>query len=335
MRTLNWMRVLDTNGVEYVDRGHNVKRGGIAIKCPWCGNADPSHHMGIALGTGWWGCLRNQNHRGKSPLRLLVRLLGISYQRACDIAGITADYVDPDGFDAVAARIMGRDNLTRVEEVRRDFLHYPKEFIALTRTGRTRRFWDYLIGRGFDEYDIGALGFYYKIMAGTGGDFKDRIILPFYYNKELVAWTGRAITQSKLRYRDLEAEQCLAPPKEMLYNHDCILSGGRILIVVEGPFDAIKIDLYGRALGVRSVALATNSISDQQIYLLEDASFKFKKVLVMMDNASVLGIVDSMRMKERMNQIRNLSFVEVPGGHKDAGELSANEVVTFCKGILK
>ena len=42
--------------IPYVTTGPNVARGHFAIKCPFCGEADPSEHLGIEESTGRWGC---------------------------------------------------------------------------------------------------------------------------------------------------------------------------------------------------------------------------------------------------------------------------------------
>lgn len=334
MTHLNWLRILNGAGIEYVERGPNVKRGEVNIKCPFCGQADPSHHMGLNLTTGWWACWRNQNHRGKSPLRLLVKLLRCSFQRACELAGITGDYIDPDGFDAVAARVMQRDGVDRVEEVRRDFLQLPREFRDLEYRGATRRHCDYLIhARGFRERDLDHLNDHYQIRAAVSGDFRDRIIFPYLVNGEVVTWTGRAIADSTLRYRDLPILESLVAPKRTVYNHDSAIQGGEVLLVVEGPFDSLKLDCYGAEWGARAVALSTNSITEDQIYLLEELSTRFRRTLMMMDNASSLGVVDSMRLKERLSQISNLGFIKVPFGAKDGGDLTPTQVVHFVRSI--
>lgn len=332
-RTLNWLRILASYGVEYIERGANVKRGNVNIRCPFCGNADPSHHMGLNLDTGAWGCWRNQNHRGKSPLRLLMRLLGVSYHKACEIAGITDDYIDPDGFDALAARLMGRQALIAAAPSQRSFLQFPKAFRAITAVGATARAWTYMTEvRGFDEAGLESLVDNYGVRFDATGDFRDRVILPFYMDEVLVTWTGRAITATSLRYKDLDLDTSIVPAKETLFNHDAAYAGGRRLVLVEGPMDALKLDVYGRKFGVRAVALATNSIQEEQIFILDEVADRFGRIEVMMDNASTLGVVDSMRMKGRLSQIKNLTFVPVPGGRKDAGDLTPGEVVAFCKG---
>ncbi len=344
MRTLDWRRVLTEQRVPFIESGPNVKRGELAIQCPFCGSADPSKHMGLNLETGWWSCWRNRSqHSGKSPLRLLMRLLEVPYGRAREIAGLGDDYVDPDGFDAAAARFMGRNKDARMEQVERRFLQLDPRFVPISDKMRTRRFWNYLFapepeGRGFNGAsglgeDVDVLCEQYGLLAGVSDVWADRIILPYYLDGKLVTWTGRAIGQATIRYRDLRLDDSLLAPKETLFNHDCILEGGKVLVVQEGPFDALKIDFYGQAYGVRSVALSTNSISDAQTFLLQGAVESFDRVIVMLDNASVLGLGDSMRMKQALSFLPNISIKPVPFGAKDGGMLSPKQVIQWAQAL--
>jgi hypothetical protein len=98
---------------------------------------------------------------------------------------------------------------------------------------------------------------------------------------------------------------------------------------VEGPFDALKLDFYGRSHGLRAVALSTNSVSEQQANLLAAADDQFARKLVMMDNASSMGIADSMRLRQELAFLTNVKITKVPYGKKDAGDLTPSEVETW------
>lgn len=342
MRPINWVEVLREHRVPYVESGPNVKRGELGIRCPFCGSADPSHHMGLSLDTGWWSCWRNRaQHSGKSPIRLLMKLLRVPYGRAREIAGLGEDYVDPEGFDALAARLMGRAGTeeARPGQVERRFLDFPTSFKKITGGALTGRFWDYLhYERGFSGAsdlgeDVDVLADQYGLRAAVTGDFQDRVILPYYQDRQLVTWSGRAIGPSRMRYRDLDRDESLIPAKETLFNHDAIYGGGKALVLVEGPLDALKLDFYGKPWGVRAVALSTNSITEEQSFLLQAAEEKFERTLVMMDNASVLGVVDSMRMKQELCFLRNLAIARVPHGAKDAGELKPKQVIQWAQSL--
>ena len=41
-RIFNWRELLDEQRIAYIERGANVKRGEVNIRCPFCGAADPS-----------------------------------------------------------------------------------------------------------------------------------------------------------------------------------------------------------------------------------------------------------------------------------------------------
>lgn len=334
MRAFDWPDLLRREGITYVERGANVKRGEINIRCPFCGTADPSFHMGLSLETGWWSCWRNRTaHSGKSPLRLIMKLLGVPYWRARKVAGLSEDYVDPEGFDAAAARFLGRDQAStaRPEEVRREFLAHDKNSVHITERIATRRAWNYLYQRGFDDRDIEPLCHQYDLRTARDGHYANRIIIPYYLDRKLVAWTARAIGPSEIRYKDLPRDLCLVPPKETLFNHDCIAEGGHALVIVEGPLDALKLDYYGAPFRVRAVGLSTNSVSDEQAAMLAAADDQFDHKLIMMDNASALGLVDSMRLKQELAFLHNARAVKVPSGRKDAGELSANQVIDWVR----
>jgi hypothetical protein len=337
MRVIDWERLLREQRIPFAESGPNIKRGEIGIRCPFCGSADPSMHMGLSRETGWWSCWRNRaQHSGKSPLRLLMRLLGVPYGVARELAGLGDDYIDPEGFDALAAKLMRRDDTTgRPEETQRRRLDLDGDFVPIEPRGRTRHHFDYLVdSRGFDADDIKALGRLYGVCAGVSGPFSGRVVLPYYQDGDLVTWTGRAIGPAKIRYRDLEIADSLLPPKLTLFNHDCMLAGGNVLVLQEGPMDALKVDFYGRRYGIRSTALSTNSIQDAQAYLLQTAINKFKRVLVMLDNASILGIVDSMRMRQELSFLPNVATAKVPYGAKDGADLTPSKIRRWSQQLL-
>lgn len=340
-RVFDWVRLLEEHGIPYVTSGANVKRGEVSIRCPFCGSADPSHHMGLNLENGWYSCWRNRaQHSGKSPVRLIMQLLRVPYGRARELAGLGDDYVDPEGFDAIAARILhlnpAEPNPSQAE---RRHLDMPRDFVPIKESGWTRLHWNYLFGRGFDMTrggieEVDLLVEQYQLKACRSQPWAGRVIIPYFLYGELVTWTGRAIGSTRIRYRDLEVAEGLMAPKETLYNADAMLEGGKVLVLQEGPFDVLKVDFYGRRYGVRSVGLSTNSISDQQVFLLSEAVGKFDRLLVMMDTKSVTGLVDSMAMKQQLSFLdMPSSITPVPFGAGDGGNLTGDQVIQWAKEI--
>lgn len=335
-RVFDWTKFLHENGIEYVERGANVGRGEINIRCAFCGTADPSFHMGLNTTSGFWACWRNSEHRGKSPLRLLVKLLNIPYWKARQLAGLDKDYVDPEGFDALAAKLMRAIEAERPEQIQRRHLTLPLDFQLALDWGSSRRHFAYLRDqRLFGSYTREVVGDYLLVMQKYG-DMSDRIIFPYVVEDDLVTWTGRAIGHHPIRYKDLPIDQSIIPPKRTLYNHDVVISGGKILCVVEGPVDTVKMDYAGKPHQVRAVGLSTNSMSDDQIYLLGEAASQFERVVFLMDNKkSGLGAVDSMRLKQKVAGIRNAKVKSIPDQFKDCGEMLVPEAEDFALQLLE
>ena len=334
MRPFDWRPVLSEHRVPFIERGPNVKRGELNIRCPWCGSADPSFHLGISLETGWYSCWRNrQQHSGKSPVRLLMRLLGLGYEAAREAAGLDESYIDPEGFSAMAGRLLRPPDEPEGADLPSRSLAPDKYFVPITEAPLTRRFWNYLYGRGFDGGDIDSVCADYGLFAARHGQYAWRLVLPYYVAGEMVTWTARAIAPSSARYLDCPIATAITPAKRTLYNHDAAASGGRILVVVEGPLDALKLDAYGRGAGVRAVGLSTNSLTEDQVYLLEEASTGFDRVVIMMDNKTDFGLADSMRMRGQLRSSR-FGIERVPFGRGDAAELTPREVRQWAVAVV-
>ena len=69
-----WRELFTHAGIQWVDRGANTSRGHINIRCAWCRDEDPSHHLAIEETTGAYYCRRNPDHYGRSAWRLLSAL---------------------------------------------------------------------------------------------------------------------------------------------------------------------------------------------------------------------------------------------------------------------
>lgn len=341
MRPFDFRALFERHRIEYVERGANVGRGEINIRCPFCGSADPSHHMGVNLESGHWSCWRNRRaHSGKSPVRLIVALLRIPYWDARELAGLGRDYVDPDGFSTVAQRLREHGFATTKQDEEDGTL--TQTGLCFPRSFRKLNPYDYACGhcldylerkRGFYWNDTAIVAREYDLRMSTRGDWVGRLILPYTVDGELVAWTGRAIGNAQVRYKDLSLDQSVIPIKHTLYNHDALIDGGRALVVVEGPIDALKGDFYGKAHGVRFVALSTNSISDQQCYIIAEAAHRFKKLGFMMDRASMLSGIESMQIRDQLAFAAHgeLHSLQPPGQHKDAAECTPQQLVDFAK----
>jgi DNA primase len=83
--------------------------------------------------------------------------------------------------------------------------------------------------------------------------FSNRLIIPFLYKNEIVGWTARAINDAQPKY--LSEQQ-----PGYVFNLDCQHDDRELVIVSEGPFDALSID---------GCALLGAEIKDSQNWLLK------------------------------------------------------------------
>ena len=95
--------------------------------------------------------------------------------------------------------------------------------------------------------------------------YRDRLIVPFYYNNHIVGWTARTILDNK-KPKYLSEQQ-----PGFVYNLDEQSYNKSFVIVCEGPLDAIHIE---------GVALLGSEIKDQQALLINSLN---KQVILIPD----------------------------------------------------
>jgi hypothetical protein len=117
---------------------------------------------------------------------------------------------------------------------------------------------NYLIDRGMD------LDWYDWMWSDENG-YRDRVIIPFYYQERIVGWTGRKIYNGQPKYLTT------AQPG-YVFNLDRQTHDRKYVVVVEGQFDAIAVD---------GVAIMHNEPNDAQIARINALG---KEVIVVPDN---------------------------------------------------
>lgn len=280
----DWVRLLSAQGVAFVTRGPNTARGHISVKCPWCGEADPSQHLGIDLKGNRWGCLRNRGHRGRSRSRLIQALLRCSSERARHLAGEEALAAPPPDED-FGARIRALVGVTAPEADKQ--LKLAPEFKPLRLEASALPFWNYLRERGYTDTGIEWLAKTYNLHYARSGEFRYRVIVPVYDRHNcLMSWTGRTVsTTTELRYKALDRERSIRPAKELLlglpYLWSCV--NPEVLVIVEGPFDAFRITSLGHQRGVYGTCLFGLEVSNNQVELLEGLAGRFARLILLLD----------------------------------------------------
>lgn len=312
---MDWVGLLTDHDIPYVTRGPNTKRGEVSVKCPWCGEDDPSEHLGISLTTENWGCYRSATHRGKAAPRLIAGLLGCTHGHAKALAKAYSA-PDPSSLDHALA-MLTRISVAPEPATGLEVITYLPEFRPIKATGTGARFWRYLASRHFD--DVAALVARYDLQACETGRWKDRVIVPVYQGGGLIGWTARAIQRTISAPRYLSSSDAI---KKVVFNEDELQQGGDLLFVVEGPFDALKLDYYGEPYGVRATCAFGVSMSLDQVCTLMGLRRLFKRVVILLDRAAIEPAFDALDWL----QAPNVSIGSLPEGFKDPGEMKREDV---------
>jgi hypothetical protein len=302
--------LLKDRGVPFVEEGNNVKRGYVNIKCPWCGEADPSEHLGIDLKTGAFACWRNTQHRSKRIHGLLMKLLGCSWEAAQVLLS------DTSNLQTIADRLFPKQEESAAEEK----LTIPSGLEPLTMKPSHRRFYDYLLRRGYTYNDVPVMAKLYGLKCALTGRFKNRIVFPVVVDGETIGWTGRCIDGGKFRYLSYPGPVV----KHNILWRDLLLAGGRKLYICEGPFDALRVDYCSHQLGVpnRATCLFGISYTADQLAKIAELATEFSHVQVLFDHDATAA---GMKLREELAYLR-AGIMTLPEWLKDPGELSWTQV---------
>lgn len=307
---MDWIAFFEDNFIPFVTQSSGTKKGEISTRCPMCGSDDNGTHMGISLTASLWGCWRNPQHRGKNPTTLVQAYLGCTWSQAkLAVNAYTASNPDtlgvipPDWLEATSEAPRAASEPFTVPPWR-----------PITPDGATQVHWRYLERRGFD--DVGRLVKLYSLKACLTGDYKGRVIVPFHQGGSLVGITGRAIGSATLRY--LSSGKAV---KTTVFNEDELREGGKTLYVVEGPFDALKVDFYGRDLGVRATCAFGVSLTMDQSAIIAELSKGFDQTVVLFDHDAIEPAYLA------SDWIPGSTIGQLPDGVDDPGELDKKQVM--------
>lgn len=327
------IQFFDQHGIKYRQSGANVSRGNVATHCPWCGPDDPSEHLSVSIEGKGFRCWRHPDHRGKNPARLVRALLRCSMDKAREIVGHSV-YIPESIGDRVQALFAKQSDETY------DAIRMPAEFKPFAAKPSGRPYERYLRDRGFTLPQIDRFTKRYGIRYCVDGPFAGRIIFPVMFDGELVSWTGRSISpRATLRYKALtpDAESAAeigykpalgAISHYLLWYDQLERSGGDLLVLCEGPFDALKVDVLGRAHGIRATCFFTAAPTEAQMDLLHSLARRYDRTMLLLDQGTVgLG----MRVSRQLAAL-GIESTWLPPGFKDPGEL---DKTGFRKFFLK
>jgi hypothetical protein len=323
----DWVQFLDRNSVEYATSGPNVSKNNVAIACPLCGD-DPSQHMVIStIGYGWW-CWRNRSHKGKSPVRLVQALLHCSFEQAHNI--VEGSTFLPDDFHGQVMALLG----PTPPPDSREPLSLPDTFKRLGRQPSARPAINYLKRRNFTDKQIDRFYNRHGIVYCSRGAFKGRIIFPITFEGRLVTWTGRSVSPNAMvRYKTLsndpekaaadELPPALAPINNYLLWWDHLIDcDADTIILVEGPFDALKVTTLGWTRGIVATCFFTQSPGPLQIDLLHELLPKYEKKFLLLDQGTIPALI---KIAAEL-QTLGVEPLRLPVGLKDPGELTGEQL---------
>ena len=334
---IDWIAFFTEYGIAYRTEGKNTAIGHVNIRCPYCGQADPSEHMGINLETGKYGCWRNAGHRGNNPIFLVAELLNISFPQAKQALGPYAEGTLYHGDKRIRELLSWVQGETQpVTDTTLELL-MPRSFLPLKLSTYSGSYCQYLIDRGFRRKDIDELGRNYWLMIGSE-NYARRIIFPVCAGGKLMTWSGRAIyPHMEPRYKTLSPKKpdyynrcAVAPITHFLAFQDSLYGGGNALFITEGPFDALKMDFYARRYGARATCLFGLGVSEPQKDTLFNLRERFHRFFLLLDAAAMsqaCGIQGKLRPLDTR-------LAKLPQGADDPGELSERQVCEVLSDYL-
>lgn len=310
--TISWKSIFDAEGVPYVEKGPNVARNNINIACPWCGD-DPSHHLGVSLDGQGWGCWRDAEHRGKSPYRLLFKLIG---DRALKYVPEPSQKELESDFPGLASRFSFHQASPEEEPLIEPWREWRK-CIPITPDYKDP-FFKYLSQRGLVYSTILKCG----LRKVQHGPYKWRVLIPVYWGSAWRGFVGRAISPSaQVRYKASPGLNSIAQFR--VYWPDKVDTRPQATIVTEGPFDGMTLaqtaSIHRVNIAVVSalgIVLSPEKI--QQIHQLPNPILAFDK------EAEELAVRTALK--------HNWGVASPPPrGKKDLGECTRGEIYKWIQ----
>lgn len=312
----DWVHFFETFGIEHIlGPAPNVRRSHVAIHCPRCPR-DTKHHFAIDLRDGKVrGCWRDSGH-WMPPTHLIHELTGVSYEKAREM--LRRGETDFEGTTAIGLlRTLSKpEKPTARPKLKK--LKLPSEFskFSTRADAQQRKFVDYLRDKRGVEQPI-RLAQAAKLRWCTRGDFANRIIFPIRLHGKLYGWTSRHIGHKpRLRYRahpEGDAMQSLVwvprTPKP-----------GDLLLLVEGPVDALKIMEAAPSRDFVPCALLTNSAGDARLETIIKLAPTGVRTGILLDRGA-----ESMALHlQRQLSVLKPQLELLPKGVKDPGEMSVD-----------
>lgn len=229
------------------DTSKNTGRNWINIQCPFCN--DQKNHLGFNTTNNYfhcWKCPDPGFHKIEDVIKKLTPFENIEY--------ILKKY---DSYQIYESRIIKKLKKEKVKKIK-----LPGEKLKLIHK-------NYLIKR---KYNVTSLEQKYKLLGTTHvGKYKYRLVIPIYFDNQLVTFQTRALRKSSSRYINCDPENEVKAIKHIIYNIDNCKRN--YCVLTEGVFKVFR-------LGDNSCAALGKNYTKIQLNILAE---RFKKVYVFFD----------------------------------------------------
>jgi hypothetical protein len=250
----NLFQFLDENNIEYRMSGKNIGEGFIGIEECWhCGIRN--YHYGINIEGKYgtcWSC-----GRGDNLLFIIVHILHINYKEAEEYL-ISSTYSQEDIEVQVHEIFNSQKQKQKIKPEKEIVL--PQSVPLYKYIGKNKT-----ITRFCEDKKITPqLSKYLDLKIGINSKCKNKLIIPIYYGRDLVAYQARSFIN---RYFKNEG-----PLKHYLYQYNNIKKEG-IIFIVEGVTDWIStnnfIQLFRKNKNYYVTTPFSKILTQEQIELLE------------------------------------------------------------------
>ena len=276
--------------------------------CPFCGKE--FNHFNISKETGKFNCY--SCGKGGSFESLTKKLLGWKV----NVKDVIEEY--SSGI-TLATLIDIYDKDTTVGSL---YFDWKEDTISIFDSKVVcKRALEYLMTRNMTRKLIERLEF----RVGIAGKYENMIVMPVYFNEEVVNLVARRIPPYRgRRYDGPHKDEAILNKSELLYNYDNVLDSDWV-VVCEGVFDCIAL----AQKGVPCVALLGKEISTDQILLLVE---KWDKIVILLDGGFEDSAIKNAKKLEGLTKTVQIAMID---GEEDPSEnpLKAKEAIENAKSI--
>lgn len=262
--------------------------------CPWCGKT--YDHFNISLETGKFHCYRcGVSGRWE---RLAKKILGYK----TDTKQLIEEYSNNISL-ATLENILNKD--VSYADL---FFNWQEGTVSIFDSKLIcKRALEYLETRNLTRKQIKELEF----RVGIDGRYKNMLVLPVYFNEEIVNLVARQIPNydTPSRYLYPHKGEAIMEVSELLYNYDDAKDWDWV-ILCEGVFDVLAI----KHKGLPVVGLLGKEISNEQVMLVTET---WNKVVVLLDGGFQDDALKVARRLEGLTESVNLAIIE---GEEDPSE---------------